>query len=79
MIEPLAGEEPVDPARVAAEVGEVGLRQARQLPAVGQLLGQVEDREEQVGEGLVLQQRRVLQEAQQEAPPSGEEGPEARP
>ena len=58
----------VAPLHVAGQVFPVGGAQAVQVVALGQFLGQVEDRQEQVGKGVVFQQVGVFQEAQEEVP-----------
>ena len=66
--QPLFDEQDIAPLHVAGQVLPVGGAQAVQVVALGQFLGEVEDRQEQVGKGVVFQQVGVFQEAQEEVP-----------
>lgn len=71
--QPFLDEQEVDPLNVASQVLAVGGGQAGEVGALRQFLGEVEDRQEQVGEGVMFQQVGVFQEAQEKVPLLGQE------
>ena len=62
VVEPLGHEQGVDPVQVDGEVGPVGRRQDPEVGPAAELLGRVEDRPQELGERLVLEQGRVLEQ-----------------
>ncbi len=66
--QPLFDEPDVAPLHVARQVLLIGAAEAVKVGALGQFLGQVEDRQQQVGKGVVFQQIGVFQQAQEEVP-----------
>ena len=66
--QPFFDEQEVAPLHVARQVLPVGGGQAGKIGALGQFLGEMEDRQQQAGKGVVLQQVGVFQEAQEEVP-----------
>ena len=66
--QPLFDEQDIAPLHVARQVPLIRDGQAVKVGALGQFLGQVEDRQQQAGEGVVFQQVGVFQEAQEEVP-----------
>jgi len=63
--QPFQGQGPVGPGDVACQVGAVGLGEGGEVVADRQLLPQVEDRVQQLGEGVVLEEGRVFQEPEE--------------
>ena len=75
--EPFAGKPGIRPLDVGGQVGVIGRRQALQrFRAHFQLLDEMKNRPEQVGEAFVFEQVGILQQAEEEAAVGGEAGAE---
>jgi len=65
VLHPFRHEPGVHPVHIAGQVADVGRGQRRGIAAGFELLGQVADREEEIGERLVLEYHRVLDKAEE--------------
>ena len=66
VVEPLSYQQAIHPFNVPSEVREIRLRTGGEVFPFEKLLGEVEGRPQEIGEGLVFEEHRVFEEADHE-------------